>query len=40
MAAHCRSVQPGVRVLPLSVTTGEGFGTWCDWLLTRNSVTA
>ena len=40
LTAHCRSVQPGVRVLPLSVTTGEGFETWCDWLLTRNSVTA
>jgi hypothetical protein len=21
-------------VLPLSVTTGERFGTWCDWLRT------
>jgi hydrogenase nickel incorporation protein HypB len=34
LAAHCRSVNPGVRVLPLSVTTGEGLGAWCDWLLT------
>jgi hypothetical protein len=20
--------------VPLSVTTGEGMGAWCDWLLT------
>src|SRR3954447_3490140 len=39
LAAHCRSVNPDVRVLPLSVTTGEGFGAWCDWLLTSDSVT-
>jgi hydrogenase nickel incorporation protein HypB len=31
---HCRSVNPDLRVLPLSVTTGEGMGAWCDWLLT------
>jgi hydrogenase nickel incorporation protein HypB len=29
---HCRSVNPGVQVLPLSVTTGEGMQAWCDWL--------
>ena len=40
LAAHCRSVNPGVRVLPLSVTTGEGFAAWSDWLLTSDSVTA
>ena len=40
LAAHCRSVNPGVRVLPLSVTTGEGFGAWCDWLLTSEPVPA
>jgi len=34
LTAHCRSVNPGVRVLPLSVTTGEGMGAWCDWLRT------
>jgi hydrogenase nickel incorporation protein HypB len=32
LTAHCRSVNAGVRVLPLSVTTGEGMGAWCDWL--------
>ncbi|MET0765297.1 MAG: hydrogenase nickel incorporation protein HypB [Blastococcus sp.] len=34
LAEHCRTVNPGVRVVPLSVTTGEGMGAWCDWLLT------
>jgi hydrogenase nickel incorporation protein HypB len=29
---HCRSVNPGVQVLPLSVTSGEGMQAWCDWL--------
>jgi hydrogenase nickel incorporation protein HypB len=32
LVAHCRSVNPDVEVLPLSVTTGEAFGAWCDWL--------
>jgi hydrogenase nickel incorporation protein HypB len=34
LAAHCRSVNPGVAVLPLSVTTGAGMAAWRDWLLT------
>jgi hydrogenase nickel incorporation protein HypB len=34
LAAHCRSVNAGVAVLPLSVTGGEGMGAWRDWLLT------
>jgi hydrogenase nickel incorporation protein HypB len=34
LAAHCRAVNPGVAVLPVSVTTGEGMGAWRDWLLT------
>jgi hydrogenase nickel incorporation protein HypB len=34
LVEHCRSVNPGVRVLPLSVTTGEGMAAWCDWLRT------
>jgi hydrogenase nickel incorporation protein HypB len=29
---HCREVNAGVQVLPLSVTTGEGVRAWCDWL--------
>ncbi len=38
LASHCRAVRPGVRVLPLSVTTGEGMAAWCDWLLTCEPV--
>jgi hydrogenase nickel incorporation protein HypB len=34
LVTHCRAVNPGVRVLPLSVTTGEGMAAWCDWLRT------
>src|SRR3954466_2659119 len=32
LVTHCGSVNPGVRVLPLSVTTGQGMRAWCDWL--------
>jgi hydrogenase nickel incorporation protein HypB len=34
LAGHCRSVNPHVGVVALSVTTGEGMSAWCDWLLT------
>jgi hydrogenase nickel incorporation protein HypB len=37
---HCRSVNAGVRVLPLSVTTGEGMAAWCHWLLTSEPSSA
>jgi hydrogenase nickel incorporation protein HypB len=40
LVAHCRAVNAGVRVLPLSVTTGEGMGAWCDWLLTSEPAAA
>src|SRR3954454_6023221 len=40
LAWHCRSVNAGVRVLPLSVTTGEGFPAWCDWLLPSARLTS
>jgi hydrogenase nickel incorporation protein HypB len=40
LAGHCRAVNPGVRVLPLSVTTGEGMAAWCDWLLTSEPTPA
>jgi hydrogenase nickel incorporation protein HypB len=33
LVEHCRSVNPRVQVLPLSVTTGEGMAAWCDWLV-------
>ena len=31
-AAHARSVNPDVTVLPLSVTTGDGLQNWYAWL--------
>jgi len=34
LVAHCRAVNGGIRVLPMSVTTGEGMAAWGDWLLT------
>ena len=40
LTEHCRSVRPGVQVLPLSVTSGEGMAAWRDWLLTREPATA
>jgi len=40
LAAHCRAVNAGVEVLPLSVTTGEGMAAWRDWLLTRQPADA
>ncbi|MEV0297474.1 hydrogenase nickel incorporation protein HypB [Nocardia sp. NPDC050710] len=30
--AYAASVHPGVEVLPISVTTGEGMSRWYDWL--------
>ena len=36
LVAHCRAVNPSARVLPLSVTTGEGMAAWCDWLRTSS----
>ena len=34
LVEHCRTVNPRARVLPLSVTTGQGMAAWRDWLLT------
>ncbi len=30
---YARRVNPGIAILQLSATTGEGMGTWLDWLL-------
>jgi hydrogenase nickel incorporation protein HypB len=40
LTAHCRAVNPRIRVLPLSVTSGEGLRAWCDWLRTSEPSTA
>jgi hydrogenase nickel incorporation protein HypB len=39
LVEHCRAVNPRARVLPLSVTTGQGMAAWRDWLLTCTPVT-
>lgn len=31
--AHARSVNPGIEVLQVSATTGEGLQAWLDWLM-------
>jgi len=30
---YARRVNPGIQILELSATTGEGMGAWLDWLL-------
>jgi hydrogenase nickel incorporation protein HypB len=30
--ANARRVHPGMEILELSCTTGEGFGRWMEWL--------
>jgi hydrogenase nickel incorporation protein HypB len=30
---YARRVNPGIAVLPVSATTGEGLGAWLEWLL-------
>jgi hydrogenase nickel incorporation protein HypB len=34
--AYARRVNPGIEILELSATTGEGMGAWLDWLLVGN----
>ncbi len=29
---HARSINPGIRMMALSATTGEGIVPWYDWL--------
>jgi hydrogenase nickel incorporation protein HypB len=31
-AGYARSVNPGVQILPVSATTGEGVQAWYDWI--------
>jgi hydrogenase nickel incorporation protein HypB len=38
LVEHCHAVNPWARVLPLSVTTGQGMAAWRDWLLTCTPV--
>jgi len=34
--AYARRVNPGITILQLSATTGQGMGTWLDWLLAND----
>ncbi|MCX5042157.1 hydrogenase nickel incorporation protein HypB [Aldersonia sp. NBC_00410] len=36
-SAYARSVNPGVEIIPLSATKGEGLQRWYDWIATRTS---
>jgi hydrogenase nickel incorporation protein HypB len=35
-----RRVNPGIQILELSATTGEGMGAWLDWLLAAPTATS
>lgn len=35
--AYAKQVNPSIAVISLSVTSGEGFGAWCDWVLTQQA---
>jgi hydrogenase nickel incorporation protein HypB len=34
-AQHARSVNPGVEILPVSATKGDGMDDWLQWIYTR-----
>ncbi len=34
-AGYARSVNPGVNILPLSATTGEGVPAWYEWIASQ-----
>ena len=35
---YARRVNPGIRILQLSATTGEGMNAWLDWLLHPDAI--
>ena len=35
---YARRVNPGIRILQLSATTGEGMDAWLDWLLHPDAI--
>jgi hydrogenase nickel incorporation protein HypB len=39
-AGYARSINPGVNILTLSATTGEGVPAWCDWISLQLGTTA
>ncbi len=38
--SYARSVNPGVNILPVSATTGEGVQAWYDWIGSQASASA
>ncbi len=38
--SYARSVNPGVNILPLSATTGEGVQRWYDWIASQTDLSA
>jgi hydrogenase nickel incorporation protein HypB len=36
-SAYARSVNPGVEIIPVSATKGEGLQRWYDWIAARTS---
>jgi hydrogenase nickel incorporation protein HypB len=36
--ANARRVNPGIKVLKISATTGEGFDDWTNWLKATRAV--
>jgi hydrogenase nickel incorporation protein HypB len=39
-AGYARSVNPGVNILPLSATTGEGVQAWYEWITSQAGASA
>ncbi len=37
LAGNCRAVRPGVQILPLSATTGDGMQAWHSWLTSTDA---
>ncbi|MBV9318824.1 MAG: hydrogenase nickel incorporation protein HypB [Mycobacterium sp.] len=37
---YARAINPGVKILPLSATTGEGVGAWYDWVASQAPASA
>lgn len=35
---HARRVNPGIKVLMVSATTGEGLETWCQWIKATRTI--
>jgi hydrogenase nickel incorporation protein HypB len=39
-AGYARSVNPGVNILPMSATTGEGVPAWYEWISSQAGASA